>query len=261
MVANFVLAIFGIIALIIAIWVLTHKNKDGVIPYLARQGLLLRSPTIIALVFIGVSVGCIVSGLVVGVRHLAPSAVDGLQLERRRTAFIFYHVTMFLTTILLGFIFFTSFPTMHHIREVGISRTAWQDMSIFHPDRVCKFEIENKCAGVKDGICTSKVRARSKKGCPGHYCSDTCRVATSNPASDKPLCSGCINLLKPSIDILRDCRISESKNESAVACVPKMKGQVTHFLLVIVAISGTGVVLLMIISCLGILSPIANRYT
>lgn len=196
-----------------------------------------------------------IAGYFVGVRHIAPSAIEGLQLDHRRKVFYLYLATCYFMVFMLGLIFFCSLPNLNFTTRIGIMTTTWQDMSISHPDRICSYEIKNGCAGAKDFTCSLTTRASVSKSCPGHYCIGSCKATSPHPAKDKPLCEACFTSFQ-SAQELSDCRKNEARKSSSRACLPTLRKEVQHFLTVVVVSSGTGMGLLLIVTILSSVCPI-----
>lgn len=255
-IANYGMVVLGLVLLGISIWVLLKEKNGGIFSFLSRQGIFIRSPTAIGLCFLVAAAGCIVAGYFVGVRHVAPSIVEGLQ-DQRRKVFQLYIAICAGTVLVLGLILFCSLPTLNSTKRIGILTTTWQDMSISHPDRICMYEIKNKCAGAKDYACSLTMSASVSKSCPGHYCMDSCRVTSPRPATDKPLCAACFTSFRNGEE-LSECRKSEARKDSSGACLSTLRREVQHFLMVVVVLSGTGMGLVLIVTVLGTISPILD---
>lgn len=256
-IANYGMVVLGLVLFGISIWVLLKERNGGILSFLSRQGVFIRSPIAIGLCFMVAAAGCILAGYFVGVRHVAPSIVEGLRLGQRRKVFQWYIVICTGTVLVLGLIFFFLLPTLSSTKRTGILMTTWQDMSISHPDRICMYEIKNKCAGAKDQACALMTRTSVSKSCPGHYCTDTCKVTSPRPAKDKSLCAACLTSFQTAEE-LNDCRKSEARKVSSGACLPILRREVQHFLIVVVASSGTGLGLVLIVMALGTVSPILD---
>lgn len=253
------MVLLGLSLVGLSIWVLLREKNGGIFAFLSRQGVFIRSPIATGICLMAAAGGCIIGGYFIGVRHVAPSIVEGLQLDQRKKVFIWYQVLCAGTMVLLGIVFFCSLPTLQTARRMGITTTTWQDMSISHPDRICLYEIENMCAGARDNACSKRTRASANKGCPGHYCTDTCKVTSSRPEKDKILCTACLNSFR-SAEELSDCRESEGRNSTSGTCIPSLRGQVTNFLTVVVVFSGAGMGILITVILLGTISPILNSH-
>lgn len=255
-VANYILGVLGIYFVGVAIWAILQQRNAGVLSYTSRQGFVIRSPVVFGVCFLICAAGCILSGYFVGVRHVAPSIVEGLQRDGRRKAILWYQILSAGTVIIIALIFLAALPPLHSANSTGISTTDWQDMSVSHPARICSYEVANKCAGAKDRTCSGSTRA-SDKGCPGHYCTDTCKVTSSRPETNISLCTACLTSFASSSDLTK-CKASESRAESSGTCIVRLRQDVQVFLTVVVASSGVGIGILLIAVLLGLLSPIIN---
>lgn len=255
-IANYILAVLGIYFVGVAVWAILQQKNGGVLSYTSRQGFIIRSPVFFGVCFLVCAGGCILSGYFVGVRHVAPSIVEGLQQDERRRALLWYQILSAGTVIIIALVFLAALPPLHRANSAGISTTDWQDMSVSHPDRICSYEVANKCAGAKNRTCSGSKRAIDK-GCPGHYCTDTCKVTSSRPETNITFCTECLTSFASSSDLTK-CKASESRVESSGTCIARLRRDVQVFLTVIVASSGVGMGILLIAVLLGILSPIIN---
>lgn len=256
-VANYILAVLGIYFVAVAIWVIQQQKNGGILSYSSRQGFFIRSPVWFGVCFLICAVGCILSGYFIGVRHVAPSVVEGLEQDGRRKALLWYQMLSAVIVIILGLIFLGSLPTLHKANKTGITTTVWQDMSLSYPARICRYEVANNCAGARDRVCSNATRSNVDKGCPGHYCANTCKVTSSKPQTNTTFCAACLTSFTTSSDLTK-CKAVESRAGSSGACVARLARDVRVFLNVIVASAGVGIGILLLTVLLGTVSPCIN---
>lgn len=253
-VTNYILVVLGLYFFGVAIWVIQKQSDGGITSYSSEQGMFIRAPVWFGVCFLICAFLCILSGFFLGVRHVAPSVVEGLEIGGRRKALIMYQVASAVTVIILSLIFLAGINTTHKINKDGISPGVWRDMSSSHPARICRYEVANKCAGATDNACFNGTQATSEKGCPGHYCVTTCQVTTSKPQFNVPSCAACLSSFATSSDLTK-CKEVESKADTAKRCVSRLKKELQIFSNIIVSSAGIGISVIILATLLGAASP------
>lgn len=253
-VLNYALVALGLYLFGVAIWVLQKQRDGGIASYSSRQGVFIKAPVWFGVCFLICALACVLSGYFFGVRHVAPSVVEGLELGGRRKALIFYQVSVAVIVIILSLVFLAAIHTLQKANHGGISPAVWQDMAKSQPAKICRYEVENKCAGGTENFCSNQTGGSIDEGCPGHYCINTCRVTTSKPQVNVPSCGACLASFSTSSELTR-CKAAESKSDSVGHCLSRLKKDVQIFLNIIVSSAGVGIGVLVLTTLLGTLSP------
>jgi len=198
----------------------------------------------------------IVLGLGIGVRQIADSFHTGLGHEGQRRAFCLYHALTILSLLFSVLVLVSVLQPLHTASNGGINRTTWQTMALAHPNRVCSYEVENRCAGHKNQTCSRSPDSSINKSCPGHFCLDTCKATTPNAMSRNSDCNGCIS--STSVSLLLKCKASEARRTSSDTCIFKLRKDVRLFVWIAAISSGVAICFTSLVSILGALSPILN---
>lgn len=253
--ANYLLALVGLVIAGISVWVAANSRNGGIAAFTFVAAILLKAPVALGICLLIAALASILTGLVFGARHVSPSIVEGLQLERRN-AYLGFQAIATLSIALYAMVLFSAIHPLHQINREGITPRRWREMATKHPDRVCSYQVENDCSGLGIHSCSSASAIRNPI-CPGHFCKDTCKVGSLRPPSNLTTCRGCVNSFK-SPEPLKACRAAEAKRKSQGSCIARLKGDLRRYFVIVTVASSIGMGLMLLVAILGTLSPVLS---
>lgn len=212
---NIIAGLIGIGVICAAIGIITIVTNGGVVAFVHREGYIFKSETWTCF---WIALGGLLSSVatfVFGVRYVSPSIVEGVTQSERRRGIAWYLIASAMAISVLALALASSVIPLHRLSN-GVTETQWRGMAMKHPDRICEYEIEQKCAGLSDQVCTKMTAARNA-ACPGHYCQLKCMAGTSRAKKVDGACRVCVEVFENS-DKLSKCRVSESKEKSSLGC-------------------------------------------
>lgn len=238
LVLNYLIIVIGVALVAASVWVALGERNGGIAPYASRRGFFIRSPLALGIcTFIGGSL-VILLGFFYGVKHLAPSIVEGIHDSQNRAAVIHYQIGLTVGVLLFGAVLFSIVSPLHSVKSHGITNTLWREMSVQYPEKICKYEVANGCAGSRNGMCLLPG-ARRNFACPGHYCEYTCSATSSTPNTKDASCKNCMDSFSSRNDVSR-CRQSESGRGTSGTCLSKLGSEVTRYLAIVTAVASVG---------------------
>lgn len=236
-------------------WAFSKHRDGGLTAYLSIDGIALRSPIALATCLLITGIVGSFNAIHFGARQVAPSIVEGLHADSHRKAFAYHQILSTVTLLLLSILLLSTIPSLHHISQTGVSSTTWRKMTITHPEKICSFEIQNKCAGSMDMLCSADVE--STISCPGLFCSLSC----NNPSVSKPvlqtvMCRSCDHF--ESSALLKRCKASEENRNSSRSCRGPLRRVVKRFLLFFVISTAIAMSWMIVVVLMSMLSPILS---
>lgn len=212
-VTNVLLALLGVVALIVGITDFAKGVRNSAEGFDALDAILLSGPFYI-------NVACCITGVLlaaVGAMGLVlcPEIVFGRAERGRKLLFLVYQ-----SLLLLAAIVFTLLTILNAVAIVKVKSKDMYDSGHWigtiqkQPKHVCDIEALFKCAGFNAlDQCSVPLSVTANKHCPGHFCTDFCRIGGNHSEN-----------LVPGCDVCRDghdyvaCKESESKYSPTLSC-------------------------------------------
>ena len=234
--ANIFLCLVGAAVICMSIFLFSRARNGGIAAYLFREGLLLKSVAALAFVIFCGGLLSIIAGFMYGIRQVAPSIIEGMSVDERRRGLMWYLATILFAILFLGLGLFASVIPAHTISKT-LTDATWRSMCRSHPDRICRYEVHNRCAGVADLQCTSSS-ASSNVACPGHFCALGCKAGAKQAVGEKR-CERCVKVFRRG-DLLGKCRASEANKQFAGGCGRRLRSELVTFFRVAIYAAGIG---------------------
>lgn len=252
---NYALVFICIYMLAVSIWTLFAQRNGGLRAFVASEGVGLRSPIALGLCLLIASISGIVNAIVLGVGEVAPSIVEGLQVDGRRKAFVMHQVLSTIALVLFSLVLMSTIPPLSQLTHSGVTATTWRDMATSYPRGICEFQISHQCAGFMNFMCASDT-ASTSVACPGHYCSSECRISPRHTVSNSSECRACV--LFTNSPLLLRCKTNEDRRSSSYSCRLPLRRVVRRFFLVIIVSTSIALIWSLIVVLSSILSPLLS---
>lgn len=244
--------------LAISLWVTLGEKNGGIAAFVFTEGIFLKSPLAIGLCLMVASLLCLITGGFIGPRKVSNTILAGMESAKHRKALGWYQLLATTSVILFALVLVSTVTPINKLNERGITPSLWRDMSLSHPDRICTFEVENKCAGSRNQTCTS-ISARINKGCPGHYCYSNCASASGRRRTNSSTCATCKSSFS-SLKSLKRCKGSEANSSTSGTCLDILRKEVKRFYMIATISSGIGLSCMVLVSIVGTLGPILSAH-
>lgn len=228
---------------------------------MAVEGIGLRSPLGFGLCLMLASILGIINALVLGVQHIIPSIVEGFHTDTRRKAFLLHQIMSVITLLLLILVLMSSVPPLSLISSSGVSVSTWTSMATKYPQSVCSFQVKKKCAGPINYACMTSQFKASSISCPGHYCSEVCKVGARRPISQmRASCMNCLPLMtSPMLSLLSRCRETELNRASSRNCREPLTKVIRRFYTVFIVSTGVVIGISMLVIMCSVITPLLTK--
>ncbi|PXF49824.1 hypothetical protein BWQ96_00476 [Gracilariopsis chorda] len=256
LIINYLAAFFSFPVLSMGIWVALKERNGGVSAYVARAGQLIKSPLVLGFLLMFGAGFLLIFSYFFGVKELSPAINQGMSPEKKK-AFLVYQLMAIVSMVLLTLVLLSTVDPLRHAKTYGVTKTNWIEMSVSHPGGVCRYEMENDCAGYRDMACADPA-ARRSRACPGHFCSETCGAGSKDsPRLKVRGCDACYKDFAREQPLAR-CKTSEGSGISSSACLSTLRSDVIRFYLITIIASGVGLLAMLFVTLFGAVSSLIS---